>query len=174
MHHPPTPAFALVPPRTGEPPRMPRALRFLRVLFSLMGTIAALMTLYYLFLLLSLYLYPSTTFEEWLSVQGFFAAELWVMPALHALRAASCAVAATRLGGGGRTGRRWARVAVGVEAGAILVGAAVGVAALGVVSVFDAVLWVFSAAVGLLFPGLLFLLLLVARSSREWFRATGA
>ncbi|WP_223838939.1 hypothetical protein [Nocardiopsis deserti] len=174
MHHPPTPVFAPGPPGTGGPPRMPRALRFLRVLFSLLGTIAALMALYYLFLLLSLYLYPSANFEEWLSVQGFSVAELWVMPALHVLRALSCAVAAIRLGGGGRTGRRWARVAVGVEAGAILVGAAVGVAALGVTSVFDAVLWVFSAAVGLLFPALLFLLLLVARSSREWFRATGA
>ncbi|OKI15156.1 hypothetical protein A6A08_11560 [Nocardiopsis sp. TSRI0078] len=153
---------------------MPRSLRFLRVMFSLWGTISALAALLYVFLLLSLYVYTPPNFEEWLSAKGFFVAELWVMPFVHGLRAVFYAVGAVRLGRGGRTGHRWALVAVYVEAGAVVSGTLLSVLVLGVVSVLDLIAVLLVTEVSLVFPGLLLLLLpLSLHSSREWFRATG-
>ncbi|WP_017571950.1 hypothetical protein [Nocardiopsis halotolerans] len=174
------PAPCTLQPEAAGPPRMPRALRFLRVLFSLWGTVSALAVGLYAFLLLSLYVFTPPNFDEWLAVRDFTVPELWVMPVLHGFRALFCLLGAVRLGRGGRTGRRWALVAVGVEAGAVALGGVLGVATImeGPLSVVGlavhALAWSLNVAVGLLFPALLCLLLLVLRSSREWFRATGA
>ncbi|OOC55256.1 hypothetical protein NOSIN_16740 [Nocardiopsis sinuspersici] len=153
---------------------MPRALRFLRVLFSLFATLFALAGALYVFLLLSLYVYTPPNFDEWLAAWGLDAAQLWAMSLTSGIRTVFYAVGAIRLGRGGRTGRRWALVAVCVEAGVVLSGAVLSAVVLGVASVPELFALLFVTEVSLVFPGVLLLLLLFVRSSKEWFRATGA
>ncbi|WP_236567610.1 MULTISPECIES: hypothetical protein [unclassified Nocardiopsis] len=173
MRHPPEPIL-LQPPEAAGAPRMPLALRALRVLFSLSGTFSAIAALYYVFLLLIRYVYPYPGLEEWLAAQGHFTAELSAMPLIHGLRTVFYGLGAVRLGRGGRFGRMRARVALGVEAGALVAGSLLGTALIlpeeGLLIAVEAML--LELVVAAVFPGLP--LLLCVRSSREWSRATGA
>lgn len=137
---------------------MPRALRVLRVLFSLVATVSALGCLLAALGVIARVAQPDAfgTPESSLTGEVFFVVGGAVWAALYG-------AAAVLLGRGGTAGRRWALAAIGFDA-AHTVGNAV-LTGLGEPSA-----WV-GGLVVLALPGL-FLLLLSTGSSRDWFRAT--
>lgn len=147
------------PPQTlpASPP-VPRALRVLRVLFSLVATFSALGFVLAVLGVIARVTQPDAFGEPELSLaeEVFFTVGSAVWAALYG-------AAAVLLGRGGSVGRRWALAAIGFDA-AYTVGNAV------LIGFEEPLAWA-GGLVVLALPGL-FLLLLSIRSSREWFRAT--
>jgi hypothetical protein len=152
---------------------MPRALRVLRALFSLKATVGALSFLFVGFLLLSLYLYTPPGYREWLAGLGVSVPRLWGWALMYLLGTIAYTVAAVRLGKGGRDARDTVLVILALDAVAIMADTVMLVAGDPLVDDWAVAVmaWTMAVVLRLTVPAL-FLVLLVTRSSRAWFRAT--
>ncbi|WP_304451624.1 hypothetical protein [Nocardiopsis sp. YSL2] len=166
--HPPGPvSYSQEPIPIGvpddRPPVMPRRLRVLRVFFGLWVGYGVLCLGVLVFAAIGVFLAPPPAGGD--PTEGLLPFEHVFLPVTGVVTAVGYAGAAAQLGKGGPVARRWAFGALGVDVVTSLMLAAVIVVTGGLEFAVGAVLGV------LLMPGV-FLLLLLTRASREWFRAS--
>ncbi|KOX22188.1 hypothetical protein [Nocardiopsis sp. NRRL B-16309] len=163
--HPPEPvSYSPEPIPIGvpddRPPVMPRRLRVLRILFGLASLLALFGLATLVLALIGAYLAPPPGMDRG---EDLLLLDHVLIPTVGIITGVSYGIAAARLGRGDAIALQWALIAIGTDVGLQL-------ALIPTISNTEGLVVAVAVSVlGLVFPGL-FLLLLLTRASRDWFR----